>query len=109
MGCDLSDFTQPQATHIEMMEMKSPIIGYVGFLTSQRLDISLLKAIAQKRPNWNIVLVGPEDEDFKNSDIHHQSNVYFLGSKNPKDLPAYINSFDVCLNPQVVNELTIGN
>ena len=25
------------------------------------------------------------------------------------DLPAYINAFDVCVNPQLLNEVTIGN
>jgi glycosyltransferase involved in cell wall biosynthesis len=35
--------------------------------------------------------------------------VYFLGSKQPIELPAYINGFDVCINPQIVSEVTIGN
>jgi glycosyltransferase involved in cell wall biosynthesis len=35
--------------------------------------------------------------------------VHFLGSKPPASLPAYINAFDVCINPQIVNAVTIGN
>jgi teichuronic acid biosynthesis glycosyltransferase TuaH len=36
-------------------------------------------------------------------------NIYFLGSKNPESVPTYIYHFDICINPQLVNPLTIGN
>ncbi len=36
-------------------------------------------------------------------------NVYFLGSKKPEEIAAYIHHFTVCINPQIVNPLTIGN
>jgi len=62
-----------------------------------------------KKPDWNIVLVGPEDVQFTASSLHKIPNVHFLGAKQPKDLPAYINAFDVCINPQLVNEVTVGN
>jgi glycosyltransferase involved in cell wall biosynthesis len=35
--------------------------------------------------------------------------VYFLGSKDASSLPAYINVFDICINPQIINQVTIGN
>jgi glycosyltransferase involved in cell wall biosynthesis len=54
-------------------------------------------------------LVGPEDDAFRASSLHTLPNVHFLGSKSPDGLPAYINTFDICLNPQVVNEVTRGN
>lgn len=110
-GCDLSIFTtdegRPNPTDIA--PIKRPIIGYVGALQSIRLDIELLVHIATNKPEWSIVLVGPEDDAFKASKLHQLSNVYFLGSKSPDQLPAYIQSFDVCINPQIVNEITIGN
>ena len=53
--------------------------------------------------------MGPEDEMFLKSELHELSNVYFLGSKNPLLLPEYIHAFDICLNPQVVSQVTIGN
>ena len=110
-GCDLEIFTNKQDVAIpaDMSELKKPIIGYVGALQSIRLDIKLLKYIAGQKPEWSIVLVGPEDEQFKISDLHQLGNVHFLGSKDPDTLPAYINSFDVCLNPQLINQVTIGN
>ncbi|MBS7564204.1 glycosyltransferase [Mucilaginibacter sp. Bleaf8] len=111
-GCDLDLFTgykHNQPHPADIASIKQPTIGYVGALQSIRLDINLIKHIARQRPDWSIVLVGPEDEQFKTSDLHHITNVYFLGPKNPDMLPAYINAFDVCINPQIVNEVTIGN
>jgi glycosyltransferase involved in cell wall biosynthesis len=35
--------------------------------------------------------------------------VHFLGAKKMEDLPLYVKAFDVCINPQLVNEVTIGN
>ena len=110
-GCDISLFNKDKVTSIpkDIKSIKSPIIGYIGALKSSRLDISVLEFIASSKPNWNIVLVGPEDEKFINSNLHNISNVHFLGSKNEKELPQFLNAFDVALNPQALNELTIGN
>ncbi len=92
-----------------MANIPRPIIGYVGALQSIRLDIELLAYIAQQKPEWSIVLVGPEDNEFKASNLHQIKNIHFLGGKAPDTLPAYINAFDVCLNPQLINQVTIGN
>lgn len=110
-GCDLSLFNPNLMTDVpeDIKTIKSPIIGYVGALVGLRLDIKLLEFIAENRPQWNIVLVGPEDDNFKNSRLHSFSNVHFLGPKKMEDLPLYVKAFDVCINPQLVNEVTIGN
>ncbi len=110
-GCDLEMFSNPKDSSMpaDMQAIAHPVIGYVGALQSIRLDIELLVHIATTRPEWQVVLVGPEDDAFKASRLHSILNVHFLGAKDPGMLPAYIHSFDVCLNPQIVNEVTIGN
>lgn len=111
-GCDLDTFTgynQQQTPPKDIMYIPNPVIGYVGALQSIRLDMEILRHIAKQRPHWSIVLVGPEDGEFQKSDLHSIPNIHFLGGKNPDLLPAYISSFDVCLNPQIVNQVTIGN
>ncbi len=110
-GCEVDMFDEKLINEKpeDLRDIKYPVIGYVGFLTAQRLDIPLLGHIAQERPNWSIVLVGPEDEIFRTSELHELSNVYFPGRKKPGELPAYVRYFDVCINPQAVNQLTIGN
>ncbi|MFZ4739597.1 MAG: glycosyltransferase [Bacteroidales bacterium] len=111
-GCDISIYDEDK-NHIEIATelklLKNPIIGYIGFLTSRRLDINLVRLIAQKRPDWTIVLVGPEDANFISSDLHQFENIVFLGSKPAEELPSYTKGFDVCINPQILNDATIGN
>lgn len=110
-GCEVEMFDEKLINEkpADLKEIKSPVIGYVGNLTSQRLDIQLLVDIARQKPEWNIVLVGPEDNEFKTSKLHELKNVFFLGKKRPEELPAYVRYFDVCINPQAINQLTIGN
>lgn len=110
-GCDLQLFNDGGAleTPMDLSVIKKPVLGYIGALLSIRLDENILLHLARERPNWNIVLVGPQDEDFNRSELHKLSNVYFLGPKKPEDLAAYIKGFDICLNPQIINPLTIGN
>lgn len=111
-GCDVSLFNDEDGsikTSDEFKDIPSPVFGYVGSLTTLRLDIELLEFVAEKKKDWSIVLVGPEDEGFKASNLHNLPNVYFLGSKNAADLPNYVKGFDVTTNPQLKNNLTIGN
>ncbi|TGE10213.1 glycosyltransferase [Hymenobacter fodinae] len=110
-GCVLSLYQADGhfSTPPDMAPIARPIIGYTGYLTELRLDIDLLIYIARQRPEWQLVLVGPEDEAFTKSQLHELPNVHFLGTKTPDQLPAYVAHFDVCINPQIVNEITIGN
>lgn len=109
-GCEVDDFVKAPATKpADIAAIAYPIIGYVGSITSTRLDISLLEHIASHKPDWNIVLVGPADEAFKNAALTKMSNVHFLGSKQQQELAAYVHAFDVCINPQLLNQMTIGN
>ena len=110
-GCELELFTGFDKAVLpdDLARIKGNIIGYVGALQSIRLDIRLLEYLAVEKPEWQIVLVGPEDDKFKESKLHNYTNVHFLGSKAAGILPAYINGFDVCINPQIVNPVTIGN
>lgn len=108
-GCDLEMFQNINDTPDDLKILKKPIIGYVGALQSIRLDIDLIAGIALQKPEWTIVLVGPEDDAFKSSILHQLPNVLFTGLKALEELPACIQAFDVCINPQLINEVTIGN
>ena len=110
-GCDLSVFTNKSAQKApeDIACIPQPIIGYIGTLVTLRLDIEIIRYIALSNPEWNIVLVGPEDEGFASSDIHKIKNIHFLGSKKESELPSYLSAFTVAINPQLVNEVTIGN
>ena len=110
-GCNIElfngekDFNVPE----DIQQFKSPIIGYVGAITSLRIDANVIKAIAHAHPDYNIVLVGPNDMFKEKAELNNFANVHFLGKRPIESLPAYIQAFDICINPQVINEITIGN
>ncbi|MGE6220058.1 glycosyltransferase [Nubsella zeaxanthinifaciens] len=110
-GCDFTLFKNDESVKVpeNLAVIPKPIVGYVGALLSIRLDEQILLHLAQQKPEWSVVLVGPEDEDFKASKLHQMPNVHFLGPQKPESLPSYIKGFDICLNPQALNPLTIGN
>ena len=111
-GCDTSlfnDEVRDISIPEDLGEISGPIIGYVGFLSSRRLSIDILVHIAKSKPDWSVVLVGPEDDNFRASELHEISNVYFLGSRDASELPNYIKGFDVAINPQLINDATMGN
>lgn len=110
-GCNIElfngekDFPVPE----ELQNIPRPIIGYVGALTSLRIDINVIKAIAKAHPAYSVILVGPYDTLYEKAEIDNLPNVYFLGKKPIETLPSFIQAFDVCINPQVINDITIGN
>jgi glycosyltransferase involved in cell wall biosynthesis len=86
-----------------------PRIGYIGVVKKQ-LDIALLCRLAERSSNWSFVLVGPlgnlsgVEADFQT--LTHLPNVHLLGYREPDDLPAYLQAFDVCIMPYKVNHYT---
>ncbi len=93
----------------ELEGINSPIVGYTGVLSSLRLDADLIYDVAEQMPELSFVLLGPEDTFFEKHKLHKLANVFFIASKPPHELPAYIAHFDICINPQVLNDTTKGN
>ena len=99
------DIPEPE----DLSAIPHPRIMYVGALLALRLDVDLMEKLAAARPGWNFVFIGKEDEAFRQSNLHDRPNAYFLGTKHTREVPAYMAHADVCINPQVVNEITDGN
>ncbi|MEJ7766281.1 MAG: glycosyltransferase [Chitinophagaceae bacterium] len=93
----------------DIKNMKGPVIGYTGYISAWRIDVDILVYIARQLPECSIVLVGPVDILFQIDEVKDLGNIFFLGTKPADELPAYIKQFDVCINPQVLNEMTMGN
>lgn len=83
--------------------IRKPVIGYIGGI-HRHIDFGLIKFIAQRHPEWSIVLIGPVQTDI--SLIRGLPNVFFLDKKEFPDLPKYINEFDVSIIPYVISEYT---
>lgn len=109
-GCNLERFLEKDlAQPDDLAGIPRPIIGYCGAITAMRLDVELLVFIADTLPEMSLVLVGPLDSSFEKSELQAKKNVYFLGGKKPEQTVAYVHHFDICINPQKLNPLTIGN
>jgi glycosyltransferase involved in cell wall biosynthesis len=81
-----------------------PQLGYVGFIM-ERTDLALVRAVAARRPDWDVVLVGPEYPQgyVKASGVLELPNVRWLGEQPNADVPGILQSLDVCLMPHVDN------
>lgn len=88
----------------DLKSIEGPIVGFIGTLF-HFIDDKLLEYIISKRPNYNFVFVGPIQNNFPINKIKYFKNVYLLGEKLKTEIPNYINSFTVCLNPFKVHEV----
>ena len=110
-GCDLSIFDPERAGPMpdDLASIPRPMIGYIGAIISNRLDLPLLEELCSRQKDWSFVFIGKEDEAFQRSRLHGLGNVYFPGLKKEGQLPSYLAQFDVAINPQAINAMTIGN
>ncbi|MCF0040676.1 glycosyltransferase [Dyadobacter fanqingshengii] len=84
--------------------IKGPKIGFYGVI-DERFDIELIREIAVKRPDWNIVLIGPIVK-IDPKTLPQGSNIHYLGAKSYAQLPAYLSGWDVAMVPFLLNEST---
>ncbi len=81
-----------------------PRLGFFGVI-DERFDIELLDSVAKARPDWQLVMIGPVvkiDPEI----LPRHKNIHYLGSKNYKELPAYLAGWDVALLLFARNEST---
>lgn len=75
----------------------TPRLGYFGVI-DERMDLELIASLADARPDWQIVMIGPVVK-IDPSTLPRRANLHWLGSKPYADLPAYIAGWDVALLP----------
>lgn len=95
------DDTVPLASELE--GIPRPILGFYG-LIHDWIDLELIAFIAERHPEWSIVMIGGTRVD--TSRLSGFNNVYFLGRKPYAELPRFCKGFAVGLIPFKVTELT---
>lgn len=87
----------------DIRSVPGPIIGFAGWL-GYHIDVGLLLRIAQTYPDASLVLVGPDElpDSHEKERLHACPNVYFLGQKKRRELPNYLQAFDVALMPYLL-------
>jgi glycosyltransferase involved in cell wall biosynthesis len=108
-GADVESFKAARDPQLklpdDLQNIPSPRIGYVGCIDS-RFDSALYLQLAERRPDWNFIIVGPlSGNNLKLASLKQMKNVHFLGSRNRAELPAYLKGFDVCTIPYVCDTL----
>jgi len=88
----------------EVAHLQRPIFGYFGVI-DERIDYSLLAALAERFPQASIVMVGPLAK-VEQHQLPNMPNIHWLGQRSYDELPALVKAFDVCLMPFALNEAT---
>jgi UDP-galactopyranose mutase len=104
---DREHFAQARTTTDEpddQANIPRPRLGFCGVI-DERFDIDLLAKMAELRPEWSFVMVGPVVK-IAEEDLPRRENIYYLGGKNYKELPAYLAGWDIALMPFALNEST---
>ena len=81
-----------------------PRFGFYG-VVDERMDLGLLSALADARPNWSVVVLGPVVK-IDPADLPKRPNLHYLGGKSYDELPIYLAGWDAALMPFAINEST---
>ena len=81
-----------------------PTLGFYGVI-DERMDLGLIAALADARPEWSIVMVGPVVK-ISDGDLPRRPNLTYAGPRDYQDLPAELGGWHVALMPFAINEST---
>lgn len=89
---------------VDQASIAHPRLGYYGVI-DERLDLGLIGAVAEARPDLSFVFIGPVVK-ISPDDLPRSANIHYLGQKPYADLPAYLAGWDAALMPFALNEAT---
>lgn len=87
-----------------------PLAGYFGAL-AEWFDYELLTEVAVLRPDWNFLLIGPMHDNSlheRGRSLLKRSNVRWIGPRDYKALPGYLQLFDAATIPFAINDITLA-
>jgi glycosyltransferase involved in cell wall biosynthesis len=108
-GVDLAHFLAPPAgtpLPADLAGLPRPVLGLVGVLNRERVDVPLLCRLAEQHCGGSVVLVGPVWDGLDVATLARRPNIHLLGNKPREQLGAYLAGFDVCLLPYLINDFT---
>jgi UDP-galactopyranose mutase len=104
---DAPHFAQARSLRDEPADQAAiphPRLGFFGVI-DERMDIELLDKMAEARPDWHLVMVGPVVK-IDPATLPRRANIHYLGGKSYQELPSYLAGWDVALLPFARNEST---
>lgn len=81
-----------------------PRIGFCGVI-DERMDVDLLAQLADLRPEWQFILIGPVVKIDPES-LPRRDNLHYLGGRPYEELPLYMSGWDVAMMPFALNDAT---
>jgi UDP-galactopyranose mutase len=79
-------------------------LGYYGVI-DERLDLNLIAAVAEARPDWTIEMVGPVLK-IDEGDLPRLPNIEYFGSQPYERLPEFLGRWNVAIMPFAINDAT---
>ena len=104
---DVTHFAQALSSGEDPEDQKDiphPRLGFFGVI-DERMDLDLLAGVADLRPDWHLVIIGPTVK-IDPATLPRRGNIHYLGGKAYGDLPSYLAGWDVALLPFARNEST---
>ncbi|HTC69842.1 MAG TPA: glycosyltransferase [Acidothermaceae bacterium] len=97
---DAEHFSAQRSDHDPLAGIPSPRLGFVGAVSSFKIDADLLRHMCANNPSWNLIVIGPrEDADSALTELLDAPNVHYLGTKSYAEIPSYMRALDVGLIP----------
>jgi UDP-galactopyranose mutase len=93
-----------QADPDDQAGIHHPRLGFFGVI-DERMDLELLHGLAQARPDWHLVILGPVVK-IDPEGLPKLPNIHYLGMKTYAQLPGYLANWDVTLLPFALNDST---
>jgi UDP-galactopyranose mutase len=104
---DVAHFAQARRITTDPPDQASipkPRLGFFGVI-DERMDLDLIAGVADARPDWHLVLLGPVVK-IDPATLPMRPNIHYLGGKQYDELPHYVAGWDVTLLPFARNEST---
>lgn len=105
---DTAHFGKARQGHLadpeDQAAMPRPRLGFFGVI-DERFDIALLAEMADRRPNWSFVMIGPVVK-IDPATLPQRTNIHWLGGRNYQALPNYLAHWDLGIMPFALNEAT---
>lgn len=88
----------------DQASIPKPRLGYYGVI-DERMNLDLLAALADAKPEWQLIMVGPIVK-IDPAMVPQRPNLHYLGGKSYQELPTYLSGWQVALMPFAINEST---
>ena len=94
------DLAEPE----DQADLPHPRLGFFGVI-DERMDLDLIAEIADARPGWTLVMLGPVVKIDPEA-LPRRPNIAYLGGRDYADLPRYAAGWDAALMPFALNAST---